>query len=230
MTDEPRADAQRGGQAAGGGGAPREQAVDREGLALEIKVALVKQALEDPQYRRLALRDPRAAVRRNRFIGDAWQMLPARMRFRVVEETPERLYLVIPHRPAAQPLDPDNPKDVLLQKAISDRAYLDRLVADPRSVIGAEFLVEVPPGFEVAVLRETAQERIAVLTAELPPELTAGVREDLLEYQSSAWGGGDCNRSFLGSIIENLCPDDPGPDGPPPSSVVQDPFCTAQPL
>jgi hypothetical protein len=70
MTDEPRAE--------GGSGASREQAVDREGLALEIKVALVRQALEDPDYRRLALRDPRAAVRRNRLIGDAWQMLPAR--------------------------------------------------------------------------------------------------------------------------------------------------------
>ena len=111
------------------------------------------------------------------------------MRFRVVEETPERLYLVIPHQPGAQPPDPDNPKDILLQKAISDRAYLDRLVADPRAVIEAEFLVEVPQGFDVAVMRETAQERIAVLSADLSPELTAGVRDDLLEYQSSAWGG-----------------------------------------
>ena len=167
-----------------------QQAVDREGLALEIKVALVRQALEDPDYRRLALRDPRAAVR-------AQQVYRRRLADAPGEDA-------VPRRGgdagAALPGDspsargdsrriPDNPKDVLLQKAISDRAYLDRLVADPRAVIEAEFLVEVPPGFDVAVMRETAQERIAVLSADLSPELTAGVREDLLEYQSSAWGG-----------------------------------------
>jgi hypothetical protein len=215
MTDESRAGG--AGPAAGG------RAVDPSELALEVKVALVRQALEDPEYRKLALRDPQAAIRRNRFVGDAWRRLPARLRFRVVEETAERLYLVIPQPPEAQRLDPDNPKDILLRKAMSDRAYLDRLVADPRSVIEAEFVVDVPPGFEVAVLRETAQERIAVLPADPRPELTAGVREDLLEYQSSAWGGGDCKRSLLGSIIENLCPDGPGG---PRETEFESPWCT----
>jgi hypothetical protein len=181
MTDEPRANGERRGRAAGDRRAPR--AVDRDALALEIKVALVRQALEDPEYRRLALRDPKAALRRNRFVGDQPGLLPARLRFRVVEETPERLYLVIPHRPAAQPLDPDNPKDVLLRKAMSDPSYLDRLVADPRSVVEAEFLVEVPPGFEATVLKETPQERIAVLPADLRPEQVTRVPERLLEPQ-----------------------------------------------
>jgi hypothetical protein len=223
MTDEPRANKQRRGRAAGGPGAPSGRAADRNELAFEIKVAVVRQALEDPEYRRLALRDPKAAVSRNRFVGDAWQRLPARLRFRVVEETSERLYLVIPHQqPGANALHADNPKDVLLQKAMSDPAYLNRLVADPRSVIEAEFLVDVPSGFEVVVLKETPQERIAVLPADLRPEQVAGVRDDLLVSQSSGWpgGGGGCNRSVLGSIIENLCP------GGPPDTQFQSPNCT----
>lgn len=196
----------------GGGGPPRRRAPrgaagDLDALAGEVKIALVAQAIEDPEYRRLALRDPRAALRRNRFVGAKAGLVPAGLRFRVVEETPERLYLVVPSRPETRTLDPNNPKDVLLRKALGDPAYLDRLVADPRSVLEAEFLVEVPPGFEVTVLKETPRERIAVLPADLRPDQVERVPADVLQYQSSGWpgGGGDCSKTFLGSIIENLC-------------------------
>jgi hypothetical protein len=219
MSDRSDASGRPRRRAAGGRGAAGRPAGDREALAYEIKVALLMQALEDPEYRQLALRDPQAALRRNRFIGAA-QRVPPRLRFRVVEETPERLYLVIPARPDVSALAAKNPKDILLRKALSDPTYLDRLVADPRSVLGAEFLVEVPPGFEVTVLRETAQERIAVLPADLRAKNLERVPDDLLQYQSSVWGGGGgggCDRTFLGSLIENLCRH---------ASESPDPFCT----
>jgi Nitrile hydratase, alpha chain len=194
--------------------------MDPEELAVQVKVALVRQSLEDPEYRRLALADPRRAVRANRFVGTAADAIPHGLQFRVVEETPTLLYLVIPHGGAAPPAGSQNPKDVLLHKAMTSPDYLSRLTADPRAMLEAEFLIEVPPGFDVRVLRETWTERIAVLPADLHGARPAGVPDGMLEYQAKAWGGGDCKKSFLGSIIENLCPHAPH------ETEFESPFCT----
>ena len=212
----------------------RDRSGGAEEAALQVKAALVKEALADPAFRRLALSDPAAAVRRSRFLSDAEQALAADFQVSVVEETADLLYLVIPATADPRHFNPSNPKDLLVAKAVTDEDYLERLTGDPRSVIESEFQVEVPPGFAVKVLRESSRRLVAVLPADLRPEQLAWVPDELLEYQSAAWGGGGggCGgRTFLGSIIENLCQPGPdGPNGPPPHTVVEGPGCPAEPL
>ncbi len=129
------------------------QKLSPEELALYIKSALIKEALENPAYRKLALNDPASAIEKSRLIGGVEKVLPAGFTFRVVEETQQLLYLVIPHK-MPERLDPKNPKHVLLKKAVSDPQYLQKLTADPRSVLQAECLVDVPRAFKSRLLRK----------------------------------------------------------------------------
>jgi hypothetical protein len=208
---------------------PEDRTPERSEIASLAASAVLRQAMEDDDYRALAVRDPDRAIRTNRFIGAAAERLPAGLRLRVVEETAELLYLVIPHRPTGLTPRPDNPKDLLLHKALSDPAYRKRLTTDPRAVIEDEFLVEAPPGFQIRVLQESADEHVVVLPAKLEPGQVHGAPDNVLEYQAAVWnGGGGCAKTFLGSIIENLCPDGPGgPGGPggPEDTHFESPTC-----
>lgn len=190
------------------------QKLSTEELALYIKSALIKEALEDPAFRKLALKDPASAIQKSRLTGGVEKALPAGFTFRVVEETQQLLYLVIPHK-MPERLDPKNPKHILLKKAVSDPQYLQKLTADPRSVLQSEFLVDVPPGFQIRVIKETPLESVAVLPADLRPEQTTAIPKELIEYQASGWCG-----KTLKTIIENLCPKPPG------ETEFESPFCT----
>ena len=55
---------------------------------------IVNRALTDAEYRRRLIADPRAVIGEE--VGAA---LPANVRFKVVEETPETVYLVLPYLP-----------------------------------------------------------------------------------------------------------------------------------
>ncbi len=212
------------GQRNGGG----EERGDRtpERAALHVKAALLREALEDAEFRELALRNPEVAIKRGRFVNGADKFLAKGYRFRVVEETSDLLYVVIPHNPPGVAFDPDNPKDVLMRKAVADPEYLRRLTEDPKSVIEAEFLVDVPQGFDVKVLRETSVSGVAVLPADLRPPPTDAIPRELLEYQASAWGGGGCGLSIFDSLF---CPPATDFQGPFPCTQ-DDPGCEIQPL
>ncbi len=205
----------------------RDRSVDD--AALRVKAALVKESLEDSEFRRLVLRDPVAAVRRSRFIADADRVLAAGFEVTAAEETAELLYLVVPAVGGRQPTDPDNPKDVLLAKALTDEDFLRRLMTDPRSAIESELLVEIPAGLEVKVLRETARHRILVLPVDLRSGQRIGVPDELMEYQAAIWG--DCDKTLAGTSFWNFCAPKPGdPPYGPADTIVQGPTCPSQPL
>src|SRR5438093_500681 len=62
----------------------------------DLEVQLIERAWRDPSFRRELLADARAVIER-----ELQTHLPDRIEIRVVEETPERLYLVLPVRPEA---------------------------------------------------------------------------------------------------------------------------------
>lgn len=181
-----------------------------------IKIALVKEALEDPAFRKLALSNPASAIQRSRFISDGEKSSAARFKFRVVEETQRLVYLVIPHKVPEGLLDAGNPKHVLLRKAVTDEKYFKQLTTNPKSVIESEFLVDFPPGLDLKVLKETQLERVAVLPADLHPGEKMAIPDELIEYHASKWGCGKTNK--------------PSTPGCPPDSLFQSPTCPGQTL
>src|SRR5919107_3807179 len=61
------------------------------GTRSEIERTVVQRSIEDEDFRRRLLEDPKAAVERE--LGSA---LPEGVQVRVVEETPDTIYLVLP--------------------------------------------------------------------------------------------------------------------------------------
>jgi hypothetical protein len=209
-------------KAAPSGGTPK---IPADVLALRIKGALLKEGLEDPAFRKLALSNTASAIKKSRYIGGAEKLLPAGFKFRVVEETAKLLYLIIPQEIQEGMLDPKNPKDTLLRKAVADPQYLKNLTSNPKPVLESEFLVDVPGGLEVKVLKETATESIVVFPADLRPEQKATLPASLAEYQAKGWCG-----KTVKTIIENLCPSPCAQtlSDPPRETEFQSPFCTTE--
>lgn len=69
---------------------------DKAGQASDTESRIINRALMDSEYRRRLIADPRAVIGKE--VGAA---LPANVQFKVVEETPETVYLVLPYLPPA---------------------------------------------------------------------------------------------------------------------------------
>ncbi|RUS47321.1 NHLP leader peptide family RiPP precursor [Cohnella sp. AR92] len=62
-----------------------------------LKVQIIKKAWEDPEFKKLLLADPKSALKKEFGID-----LPADVDLKVVEETTETYYLVLPPEPTAE--------------------------------------------------------------------------------------------------------------------------------
>ena len=113
-------------------------------MNLERIPTLIERAVRDKRFR--------AALVSGEVTLDGAQMA-------VVEESPHHVFLVIP----TGELNSEGPVTPLVRKAQHDPAFRRRLVAEPRSVLGATFGIALADEVEVTVLEDTAQRVHVVL-------------------------------------------------------------------
>lgn len=172
-------------------------------IAIEFaRTELIEQATEDASFRKQLLGDPDKTIAGA--LSDRTRTgLPKGLKFRVVEETPDRLYLVIPHRRFEGTLDRTDSHQLFLTRALEDKAFRRRLQRDARAAVEEAFFVELPDGLQIEVLEEQRGERILVLPLESGEFRADHLRHDLVAAKSSGW----CGRT-LKTVVTNLCQPD----------------------
>jgi Nitrile hydratase, alpha chain len=171
------------------------------------KATLVEQATRYPEFRSHLINDTQHVLRNAQLDDRLRRMLQTKVQMRIVEESPDLVYLVLPHRPPPIRDDADDVATSLIHRAMSDRVFRNELITNGRSTIEREFGIELPESLEVRVVRETRSVRYLVLPtrvdvlAEVLPEATvAGIH--------IAWCGGTikCPRgNTIGCVLTEFC-------------------------
>jgi hypothetical protein len=84
-----------------------EQQIEQEPMDLEAK--LIEKAMADEAFKRELMSNPKAAIAK-----EVGQELPAELEFEVLEQTPTKLYLVLPMSESAE----DSPSEELAEEQL----------------------------------------------------------------------------------------------------------------
>ena len=109
---------------------------------------LVERATRNPVFRAELIEAPEAVVRRSQDLSEGVVL-------KVVEETSQRIYLVVP---AHLPLFPNELSAAgrVAVRAATNRRYLEDLKEDPHAVLGAELGLTLPREIAIEVLEDSA--------------------------------------------------------------------------
>jgi Nitrile hydratase, alpha chain len=161
---------------------------EQRSQAAERYARVVAKAWADPAFKQRLVADPLAVLQEHGL------PVPAGLAARVVENTTDTVYLVLPARPrgelsakevgrvTGEETEPAKKLGHVLIKALQDEAFKRRLVADPRAVLQEEG-VPLPEGKTVRVVEDTPQSVHVIL-----PRKPAA--EELSEDQLGQVAGG----------------------------------------
>jgi hypothetical protein len=144
------------------------------------KATLVEQATRYPEFRAHLIHDTQHVLRHAQLDEQLRKTLQIKVQMHIVEESPDLVYLVLPHQLPPIRDEADDAATSLIHKAMSDRVFRNELITNGRSTIEREFGIKLPESLEVRVVRETRSVRYLVLPtsvnalAEVMPEATAG--------------------------------------------------------
>ena len=163
----------------------------------EVYEGLLFRLTEEPALKAALWANPQAVLAETLGL-----QMPTGVELRVVEDTALQHHVVIPWLPAAaQARDPADEEEAVVQRALQDAGFRQRLLAHPKDALAELFGFCLPAGAEITVLEETPQTWYFVC----PPQIELAADElDDGELEAVAGGassstcdtggtGGACN-------------------------------------
>ncbi len=155
---------------------------------------IVIRTWEDEEFKQELLSDPKPAIEQA-----TGEKLPEDLVIRVVEETPNTRYLMLPPISSMTPEERQQTVNELRQgvggdfssviaRSIEDNAFKQELVSQPNAVIERELGITLPEGTEIRILEP--EDNIRYLVLPMQPDSLEG--DELSEEQLEAVAGGLC--------------------------------------
>ena len=150
---------------------------------------LVTHALEDEAFKQELVSHPNTVIEQ-----ETGEKLPEGVEIRVVQETSNTRYLLLPSHSDVTPEKLEQLRQgaagdfsSLIVRAIEDEVFKQELISDPNGVIERELGIQLPSGGQIRVLAQDANVEYLVLPPQPAPDGELS-EEELEAVAGGGWG------------------------------------------
>jgi hypothetical protein len=148
---------------------------------------IVTRAWEDEAFKQELLSDPKPAIEQA-----TGEKLPEGLIVRVVQETPESRFLLLPSPSEVTPEMLEQLRQgeagafsLVIARSLEDEAFKQQLISDPNRVIEQELGISIPPSVQLQVLEQEPNLQYLVLPQQ--PDAEGELSEEELEAVAGGW-------------------------------------------
>lgn len=167
-------------------------------LISKLRDFVISNSIKNENFRNLIVEDPIAAIKNFLFEKEYQLSIPEDFEVKVVEETDNKLFLVIPSSleelESNASLAKDDPRYMILGKALKSLTFRNELIANPKMVLERELGVSLPGRLVIEAVEESPAKVWIVLPQDIQmvhePELSPEMIYQLEMAGGYSGGGG----------------------------------------